>query len=136
MLEGLTVISTEHIIAKGFGLCLGGYIFFGIALLGAVVFLLGIFLDCEMWPQTIGSTICLVGLVVGLVVCAEGKIKETYDIYKVIVEDTVSLNEFNKRYCILSIDGDIYEIVDWEHTRFNGRPNEVIIDVSLPSESN
>ncbi len=136
MLEGLTVISTEHIIEKGFGLCLGGYIFFGIALLGVAIFILGVYFDSEIYSQMIGGAMCLGACIIGLGICSEGKVKRTYDIYKVIAEDTVSLNEFNKRYRVLSIDGDIYEIVDWKNSSFGERPNEVIINVSPLSKSN
>lgn len=58
----------------------------------------------------------LVGLVVGMVLglvssCIVGlSTLETYTTYKVVISDTVSMNEFMGKYEILNQDGKIYTV--------------------------
>jgi hypothetical protein len=54
------------------------------------------------------------GIIASAVFCHDKMQDRT--IYKVIVDDSVSLNEFIKRYEILDIDGDIYIITDKNET--------------------
>ncbi len=136
MLEGLTIISTEHIIVRGFGWCTGGYILFGLALLGVIVAMISYRRDSDLAMLLFlgGAITAIVASVWGIGVCSTASVKNEYDRWKVLVDDNVKMNEFNERYNILSVDGNIYEIMEWKDYSGDSRPNKYFITVEEEPE--
>lgn len=110
LMEGLTVLSTDTTTVETPGLLIA---------LGVIVIILGIvatvisimiLVDGELG----GAALLLLSLLaISLGVCCFYEVfKPEQTIYKVIIDESVSMVEFNKMYEILNQDGLIYEIVE------------------------
>lgn len=118
MLEGITVLAQETIKKYTWGFSIIGMIFVGIALLcfiSVIYFLIKDF-DCVCY----GLLLLLVSsTVVSVMAFSVGKLDEVYERYKVTVNDSVNLLEFNDRYEILDQEGKIFIIREKEKGESN-----------------
>ena len=60
------------------------------------------------WLKTL-FVICLTCIIISLLICGFAP-RETEDRYQVIIDDTVSFNEFYEHYEVLEINGKIYTV--------------------------
>lgn len=115
MLEGLNILSASTVVVTGMGWTTAGIIFAVIAAIGVLLILaafIAIDYDIATYLGMIGSIMLIGGILISLTACLDGKVIKEYETYKVTIDDSVSINEFNERYKILSQDGMIYEIVE------------------------
>lgn len=86
---------------------------------------LGCFFFFQKSSAEIGTFFLAVALAVGILALPlsgiNGKIDEEYIIYKVIIDDSISMKEFTEKYKILTRDGEIWEIREWNSIE-GGRP--------------
>ena len=112
LMEGLTVLSTDTTAVEAPWLMI---ILGGIAIMiGIVALILSIMVLVDGEP--VGAALLLLSLLCIIlgVACFHEAFKSEQTIYKVIIDESVSMVEFNERYEILDQDGLIYEIVEKE----------------------
>lgn len=105
MLEGITVLSQNTYNYEFFSLLL--------KIIGIAVVLVGLFLIycsiiCKEYMAIAG---CLILIVIGFIPILESdNITKSETLYKVIINDNVSLIEFENKYEVVEVDGLIYTI--------------------------
>ena len=112
LMEGLTVLSTDTTAIEAPWLlfvvgCLA-------ILLGIITIVLGIMALVDGEPAGMAFLILSLLMFILGVVSFHEVFKPEKTIYKVVIDESVSMVEFNKRYEILDQDGLIYEIVEKE----------------------
>lgn len=114
-MDGVTILATNSVYMEPsfwarFGLVIGTA--------GTIVFAVTAFRD-RSWFDTVEvivySGLAIVSLLLG-VFCGRAIEKQTsvfshYE-YKVLIDDSVSLNEFNEKYEILDQEGQIYTVIE------------------------
>lgn len=85
----------------------------------AIALIVGIILVCigNVWKHeetTSCGTAFVVAGIIGIIMWAAFTPLLKYNEYKVTIDDTVSLNEFNSRYEIIEQEGKIYTIIEKE----------------------
>ena len=116
MIDGVTVLASEVVMTSStlgdalFGLCVLAVI------IGFVCFLIGGIFD--ILPLAVGGVITVgvsfaLGLLVGVPIDAMTQIPD-YTKYEVILDDSVSMNEFMNTYEVLEQRGQIYVVKEIE----------------------
>lgn len=114
-MEGITILATKAIYMEpSFSAHFG--LFIGIA--GAIAFAVTA-LDTRSWLDTVEiivfSGLAIVFLALGIlswkVIEKQTSVFSHYE-YKVLIDDSVSLNEFNEKYEILDQEGQIYTVIE------------------------
>lgn len=109
MMDGITVLSVSEGIIYGVGW--NSYCTFLLVplILSASLFLLGLIVeDGDLFAGGLTGLLIFGGFCY-YSYCTSGEVG-TYPIYKVTIDESVSFEEFNKRYEVINQDGLIYEI--------------------------
>lgn len=109
MINGITVLDTASIIDIDFTVCIVSIIFFSVGVLCAF---LGSAIEHDEIIFT-GAVFIVIGLIFFLTWVINTP-SVGYNEYKVTIDETVSLNEFNSKYEIIEQEGKIYTIIEKE----------------------
>lgn len=117
-MSGVEILATEEVAIAWESWNWKGFLFtIGICFLVAIV--AGILGVSDDWK--LGVTIFLVVFVAGsalfgtLIGCTTGEPTEYETQYKVVIDDSVSMNEFTEKYKIIDQDGKIYTVREKEN---------------------
>lgn len=115
MIDGVTVLASEVVTTSCPIINIMFYIFVGLSILGFFSFIIGAAADSLGFVQTGVITLgCALALfLIGLPIDAITQIPD-YTKYEVILDDSVSMNEFMNTYEILEQRGQIYVIKEIE----------------------
>lgn len=113
MIDGVTILAQEPIYETvySWGWSWGGLIFSIIA----IIMLIGIIYICIDIPEiSVLSVFVLILLACSISEFRCGNKTEVYlgEQYKVVIDDSVSLNEFNEKYDIVEQEGKIYTVIE------------------------
>ena len=112
-MEGITILSThsemiwtEHTFILG------------ISLLAIALCIAGVMRFCNtpLAVDIFAVIVCIICLVSALLVMAFGP-KEPHTTYKVLIDESVNLLEFNQKYIIKDQDGQIYTIIEKDFSK-------------------
>jgi len=93
------------------GIDLFWIIFFTIIGLGFLILMIAAFIDSEV-EVGFGCFIITVIIAIGLWSGISSYINRTsYTEYKILIDNSVKMNEFNKKYYIKNQDGNIYTVI-------------------------
>ena len=116
MINGVTVLAREVVMMSStLGNALFGLFLFA-SIIGLICLLIGLMLDT--FPLALGGIITVgvsfaLGLLVGLPIDAMTQVSD-YTKYEVILDDSVSMNEFMNTYEVLEQRGQIYVVKEIE----------------------
>lgn len=115
MIDGVTVLANEVVTTSCAGVNIMFYIFIGLLVLGFISLLIGMIADSLGFVQTGAIMLgCSFGLfLVSLPIDAVTQIPD-YTKYEVILDDSVSMNEFMNTYEVLEQRGQIYVVKEIE----------------------
>ena len=115
MIEGVTILTTEVITKTAPGIEILLCVFGAFVVSSVILFITGLFTDNERLsvPGIIMLAICFLSVPVIIGLGASYQTTD-YNQYEVIIEDSVSLNDFMKEYEILEQRGQIYIIKEIE----------------------
>lgn len=118
-MTGIEILSVETIDDSAFLIFLG---FFSMCIMVlALGFVVSAFLEREYGIAIVFTLLAIVALVLATSAFVEAsEAPRTY--YKVTIDDSVSMNEFMKKYEIIQMDGKIYTIIEKDEmvqTSFN-----------------
>lgn len=115
MIDGVTVLASEAVMTSCAGINILFYVFIGLFILGALSFLIGVIGDSLGFAQTgaimLGCALAL--FLISLPIDAMTQIPD-YTKYEVILDDSVSMNEFMNTYEVLEQRGQIYVVKEIE----------------------
>lgn len=122
MLDGLTIMNTELVKVLGFGWTHLTVLF---AILAIIFFILTITFISSVDNDSsyLFGAIAIVAIIAMFISGYNKTLKKEYYIYKVYIDESVSMKEFTDKYKILSREGEIWEIQEWSSSK-DGRPNE------------
>ena len=108
-MDGVTILNTfiEKLEVAQPWFTIGLVLTFG-GLFGFVVFGVIAGHDLSIF-YTIMSIICCIGCFIGILI-GQFAPRETETRYQVIIDDSVNFNEFQERYEIIEVDGQIYTV--------------------------
>lgn len=114
-MEGITILATNSIYMEPSFLAHLGLV---VGMAGAIVFAV-VALGDRSWADTIEtivfSGLAIVFLALGIlswkVIEKQTSVFSHYE-YKVLIDDSVSLNEFNEKYEIVDQEGQIYTVIE------------------------
>lgn len=109
MMEGITVLNTIDHVIRGWGFTWVSGVLFAAAVVGVIMIIYGV-TEYEDAFSMIGVLLAIFCTLFGLLVTSEGKVVNEYKTYEVIIDESVSLNEFTNCYEIVKQRGEIYEI--------------------------
>ena len=115
MIDGVTVLASEVVTTSCAFINIMFYVFIGLLVLGFISLLIGMIVDSLGFAQT-GAIVlgCSFGLfLISLPIDAVTQIPD-YTKYEVILDDSVSMNEFMNTYEILEQRGQIYVVKEIE----------------------
>ena len=115
MIDGVTVLASEVVTTSCPIINVMFYIFVGLSILGFFSFIIGAVADSLGFVQT-GTIMlgCSFGLfLISLPINAATQIPD-YTKYEVILDDSVSMNEFMRTYEVLEQRGQIYVVKEIE----------------------
>ena len=119
MMEGVEVLATG---TMGIGSTVNWGLIIIIGLVaGGIVGMLGGFCDHSIFVG-LGTGILVFLAAASLTAIATEKPAYTIPIYKVVIKDSVSMNEFSKRYEIINQDGKIFTIKEKTEDGNNSLP--------------
>ena len=119
-MEGIEVLATG---TMGIGSTVNWGLIIIIGLVaGGVVGMLGGFCDHSIFVG-LGTGILVFLAAASLTAVATEKPAYTIPIYKVVIKDSVSMNEFSERYEIINQEGKIYTIREREDATNNNYPS-------------
>ena len=115
MIDGVTILATETVMTSCLAMNVILSIIIGLIVLGFVLFLSGMIADCIGIGITGGiMMICaFLSLLIGIPIDCATQIPD-YTKYEVIIDDSVSMNEFTEKYEVLEQRGQIYVIKEIE----------------------
>ena len=115
MIDGVTILATEIVNKPAPWLEILGCIITIILLCGFLLTVLSIFFEPD-WLLTVGVPMFMCAAALGLITCflATSITVPDYNTYEVILDDSVSINEFMNTYEILEQRGQIYVIKEIE----------------------
>lgn len=115
MIDGVTILSTEVVEVMHPTLEMIGWLAIPLILIGLIIFAIGYFLD------SVGCGLTALGIVVLSFIMAVTSAGmgayitvPSYSTYEVILDDSVSMNEFMNTYEVLEQRGQIYVIKEIE----------------------
>ena len=115
MIDGVTVLASEIVMTSCASMNIIGYIFVGLLVLGFVSLLIGAVADSLGFVQTgvimLGCSFIL--FLICIPIDAMTQIPD-YTKYEVILDDSVSMNEFMNTYEVLEQRGQIYVVKEIE----------------------
>ena len=115
MIDGVTILASEVVTTSCAGANIIFYIFLGLIILGFLSFLTGAIVNNLGFTQTgaimMGCSFIL--FLIGLPIDAATQIPD-YTKYEVILDDSVSMNEFMNTYEVLEQRGQIYVVKEIE----------------------
>ena len=115
MIDGVTVLASEVVMTSCAFINIMSYIFLGLLVLGFILLLIGLVADSLGIVQTsvimIGCSFVL--FLISLPIDAATQIPD-YTKYEVILDDSVSMNEFMNTYEVLEQRGQIYVVKEIE----------------------
>ena len=107
MMDGITILSTtEKVLNRAPG---WSWVAFGILVFGIACIVVGVYLD--VLPLFCLGCCCFVFCIH---IFLRAKADPPTTVYKVTIDDNVSLQDFYNYYDILEIDGKIYSIIEKE----------------------
>ena len=115
MIDGVTVLASETVMTSCAGSNIIGYIFIGLLALGFISLLIAVGADSLRFAQTGGIMIVcsFILFLIGIPIDIMTQIPD-YTKYEVILDDSVSMNEFMNTYEILEQRGQIYVVKEIE----------------------
>ena len=115
MIDGVTVLASEVVMTSCTGIDIMFYIFLGLIVVGFLSFLIGAIANSLGFLQTgVIMLGCSFGLfLISLPIDAMTQIPD-YTKYEVILDDSVSMNEFMNTYEVLEQRGQIYVVKEIE----------------------
>ena len=115
MIDGVSILANEVVTTSCAFINIMFYIFVGLSILGFFSFIIGVVADSLGFAQTGVITLgCALALfLISLPIDAATQIPD-YTKYEVILDDSVSMNEFMNTYEILEQRGQIYVIKEIE----------------------
>ena len=115
MIDGITVLASEIVMTSCAGIDIMLYVFIGLFTLGLLFSIIGVAVDNLRFAQTgvimLGCALSL--FLISLPINAVTKIPD-YTKYEVILDESVSMNEFMNTYEVLEQRGQIYVIKEIE----------------------
>ena len=115
MIDGVTVLANEVVTTSCAVMNIIGYILIGLLILGFISFIIGLIADSLGFAQAgaimLGCSLVL--FLIGLPINAMTQIPD-YTKYEVILDDSVSMNEFMNTYEVLEQRGQIYVVKEIE----------------------
>jgi len=111
-MEGVTVLSSEVVSGDGTALLIIGIVCFVLACAALAIGIYMCIYGCGYGGLIIGGAILLALL--GFNAINDSANEKEYEKLKVIVEDSVSYNDFTSRYEVISQDGDIWIVKEKE----------------------
>lgn len=115
MIDGVTVLASEVVMTSCAGMDIMFYIFLGLIIMGFLSFLIGATANSLRFIQTgvimLGCSFIL--FVISLPIDAVTQIPD-YTKYEVILDNSVSMNEFMNTYEVLEQRGQIYVVKEIE----------------------
>ena len=115
MIDGVTVLASETVMTSCEGISIMSYTVIGLFALGFFSFIIGLTADSLGFAQTgaimLGCSLVL--FLISLPVDAVTQIPD-YTKYEVILDDSVSMNEFMNAYEVLEQRGQIYVVKEIE----------------------
>ena len=115
MIDGVTVLASEVVMTSCAFINIMFYVFIGLLVLGFISLLIGMIADSLGFVQTGAIMLgCSFGLfLISLPIDAVTQIPD-YTKYEVILDDSVSMNEFMNTYEVLEQRGQIYVVKEIE----------------------
>ena len=114
-MSGVNILATETIEVVHPMLHTMGWIAVPMILIGAILTIIGIAADCEECGLA-GLTMVVLSFIIAITSAIAGQYitVPAYQKYEVILEDSVSMNEFMNRYEVLEQRGQIYVVKEIE----------------------
>lgn len=110
-IDGITLLHTIEHAEKTWGFSVQGIIFLIIGIIGAIIFIKSIAnSNSSINTFGFGIILCILGLLIGIISLRIAKTKFVWYSYEVLIDDSISLVEFDKEYEILNRRDMIYEI--------------------------
>lgn len=115
MIDGVTILASEAVMTSCDGMGIIAYIFIGLLALGFLSLLIGAVADSFGLVKTGGiMLVCsFILFLIGIPVDAMTQVPD-YTKYEVILDDSVSMNEFMNTYEVLEQRGQIYVVKEIE----------------------
>ena len=115
MIDGVTILVTETVNKPAPWLEILGCIFTITMICGFLLLVLFIFFESD-WLITVGTPMFICAAVFGLMTCllTTNITVSDYNTYEVILDDSVSMNEFMNTYEVLEQRGQIYVVKEIE----------------------
>ena len=115
MIDGVTILATEIVNKPAPWLEILSCIFIIAMICGFLLAVLFIFFESD-WLLTVGVPMFICMAVLGLITClfANSITVPDYNTYEVILDDSVSMNEFMNTYEVLKQRGQIYVVKEIE----------------------
>lgn len=115
MIEGVTILATEIVNKPAPWLEILGCILTIALVCGFLLSVLFIFFESD-WLLTVGVPMFICAAVLGLITCilSTNITIPDYNTYEVILDDSVSMNEFMNTYEVLEQRGQIYVVKEIE----------------------
>lgn len=111
LMEGLTLLSTETVGCVNPAIMqFCGVMFVIVGLITAMVSIIA-WIEFDISVAFIGFAFMIIAFMVGGMCCAVAD-NPQHNVYKVTIDESVSMVEFHQRYEIVDQDGLIYEIVE------------------------
>ena len=110
-MDGITILSSEVVMTFCAGVKIIPYFLLGLLILGVLSFIIGAVVD-NLGFNYAGAAMIVCSFILFLIsipIAATTKIPD-YTKYEVILDDSVSMNEFLNRYEILDQRGQIYVV--------------------------
>ena len=115
MIDGVTILATEIVNKPAPWLEILGCILTIVLICGFLLTILFIFFESD-WLLTVGASMFICAVALGLITCPLTTIITVpdYNTYEVILDDSVSMNEFMNTYEVLEQRGQIYVVKEIE----------------------
>lgn len=115
MIDGVTILATETVEVMHPALEMIGYFSISWVFIGLIIFVIGYFLD-SAWRGLTGLGMIVLSLIMAIASVSAGAYitVPSYNIYEVILDDSVSMNEFMNTYEVLEQRGQIYVVKEIE----------------------
>ena len=113
-MEGITILSTHSEM-----IWTDSTFILGISLLVIALCIAGVMRFCDSAPLAVdifAAIVCIICFVSALLIMAFGP-KEPHTTYKVLIDESVNLLEFNQKYIIKDQDGQIYTIIEKDFSK-------------------
>ena len=111
-MEGVRILAENAVMLTQYSFVWNGWSIFCYIIAGLLAILTIVLMIDDDIAYVLTITVTGIMFVIGTAIGNSKGVEEVYDYteYKLIIDDTVNMNEFMKKYEILDIDGEIYVV--------------------------